>query len=707
MKRALLLVLALLASVPRLAASETHDVLVLYPARNTGAVSGVPADDQYNFTIKNKLRALTDLLDQAGTDYVVVRANQVKTEWVRTGTMLKADGSALSFRSVIGSSWGMGGTQYTAVTGVAGRLRTDSLFRVARGGMQIPSLWIMDNAADIIIANAANTDSAGISGSMIVSETFYDMLQSTTTPGLAWWGASYVSNRIANHNAAGGVRSLLNLRASMQNVRYWTPPTRNAFNVDSSAYTGSGLGVDTTVVWDRLWNIATLPTAKIACFAKIAGVGYNIDSVNVDTNRNNDTEGDYTVLLYALAHFDSVSAQYQSDGKGLVFKNLRRPFRIAPVVYGLGTRNLRRFSRGILPSDTSTAYATMDSIRAMGMKITYAVDPDSAATYLRDIYKARENGAARFTPQSWTTFGQTGLDSTNIGVNASIAHPVDVFGHFRNRAFYGDSTTHYVAGSDSSITQQLLWQRTLLATYVGQQRLSTCAVAPFDDYSPLTMAITGAKGSAAYADSLILALQRAHYTHLLSNVRYRTGDPNYHPAGSLPLTNPWGWFMQQGPRYNPLTGQRFMIVGHNAEPLLQGERQQITWADSSAAGSVYNTFQMPRTVGGVLFQRVPGDIDQYQEPNNANWTAPVADANWYTDGWTGTRIDAEEWNTKPQHASVMALSFASISGDPNSPARSGYWKLKWLNSWIRTVNSAVGTEHAPIIVWAYPEEIDR
>lgn len=684
-------------------AVETHDVVVVLPS----GLMNDPSSGPINLSVKNKGRWLLDILDQSGTDYIVLRSNQCRTEHVRRGLLTLSSARQVAARSFI--FFGPQSGNNYAVAGGWGRLRLDSLTRVVTNstvsGVDVPTLWLLENSGENYSGGAGNAawlDSAGLginagtSGKMVANNAA--AIRSKALPTQTWNGISYLTGYAkATYSVPGGITPLVTLYTT-GNATAWQGNLNNKW-VDSCAYAYPGAGDDTMVVWDRNWDIATLPDAKPMTFCKFAGIGYATDSlanagiVGLQFVPDNDTEGDGTLLLYGLAHFDSVTSTYASDGKGYIFKNMKHPFQIAPVIYGLATRNLRRFSRGIYPSDTSMAYATMDSVRAYGIPVTYAGDPDSAAAYPRDFVKAMENGAARFTPQTWL-----GVDSSVVLAAPTATHPVDVWGRWRVRGFYGDGSG---VGADTSLAAMLIWQRSLLAARVGSSRLSRCAIAPLDDYSPKQMSVERG-GNAQQADSLLWAVQAAGYTCLLSNVRYRQHNPIYHASGQWGRTNPWGWFSKQEWRYNRLNNERIALLGHNGAPIYGGQAQTIMLDDSSATGTYYPTpLSVQRYFAGAVYKIPHDDFDQQWVPGNTFWSLDQAD---FYNTWKNVRIDAEEWHSKPQHASVVSIPFTTLSGDPANPARSGWWVLKNLNNAFININEAAGKN---IIQWCYPEDIDR
>jgi hypothetical protein len=220
-----------------------------------------------------------------------------------------------------------------------------------------------------------------------------------------------------------------------------------------------------------------------------------------------------------VAHLDSLA-------NGLVLGSKKKPGVGFVLTHG-GGRSARNNPGGIFSADTSHMATSADSIMAYNIPVVIAADPESLAVNAGDIAILKRTGG-RFTP-----FVRTGIDTAAVSGNASTTTPRDVWGRYRNRAFFGDSLNHAVAGKDTSITAQLWAARKSLAALVGNERMSQTVVAPDFDYSPKQMRVNQNHGQ---LDSLMWSILTARFRTLVVLSLGRDGDPQYlqsNPVGFL------------------------------------------------------------------------------------------------------------------------------------------------------------------------------
>jgi len=619
-----------------------------------------------------------------------VRGNQIKTEWARTGEMVWNGGKAATLEAgafteqfgavihigpVIGTIW---------QTGYA---RTDSILRYARGGAVVPQLYAFDDRMNMVFGahkvNDATCCSTGISATSNPAEGGISFkVGSQTRPWITAGG--YVEGQVVNTTSpAGGFRKHVGIGAGMANHYNGALfPIPECNWCDSLLSTTNS---DSVLIWERMYN--TLPGAKPIVFAYIDGEGTPGDSASESTPLP-PGEVDPIVMLAALARLDSLTGNTLFDPNKI-------PQRRAITIDGLCSRNSRLgINPGIFNGDTAVAYGSLDSLTAYGIPVTFTVnaDPDSMSAYKRDLIKAAQNPAARFTPMV-----RTGLDSLAAmnGGATSLRRPRDVWGRYRKRAAYGDGTC---AGVDTSLYCHLIQARALLdsaLTSIGAtNRLSKFLVAPDDDWSPKNILQIG---GGPPPDSVLWTIAKTGYT----GVRIDGQDPaaNGELGNGAARTNPRGWYSNQKRRTESIGGNQLNLLAHTGFPLTGSLRSAVYWTDTTGV--------VPQGALGTWTQEVNRHWTGWTQDQDRNLdTFPydahgVVVADWYAgrDLWYRT----VDMLNPPIKAYCARLSFNDLSGIPNGPpARVGWWIIKSDWNAMRTINEIAGRA---IITLGYPEDV--
>lgn len=681
------------------AQAGSYDIMVIRP--KIQSITTVQLREVQTIYDQN-FQTLTDILNLVGANYSVYTSREAApnsravSEYIRTGIFARNTGLADTAACVIISSF--------IPASLSGAV-IDSLTRIARGGPLVPICYLLDSAVEASnlggspymddAGSASVRDSAGVSGvkanpspagaPVLANGSRASWVQSVYSSG-------YVRN--ASQAPAGGLRPLL--YASTTGEGLVLPfLQQNSVWVDSLPFLNTQ-AADTLLVWDRLWNIATLPTAKPMTFISWGGAGLSSgDSLSAaNSTERPSAEGALDILMYGLAHFDSLTG-------GKVFGRMKRPLQLAITVDGALTRNDRKRVPGIVNADTTAYYATLDSVAALGIPITFGVNVDSAASYGRDIIKLKSISQARFTPQSWKGQQRGASGDTTNGAgsgNASKNNIVDPFGRYRLRAFVGDTA----AVADSSVYGLLLRARMRCDSIFGSDRGSLTLLAPYDDYSPKNMLALSST-----PDSLISAFVAAGFQAVRSNNRWSNSFPGIGTEGKL---NPRGWFTSQKTLRNPLyptTGQPvFKVVCDGGYPLWGGYRQGKHLDDSTTVP--------PSQIGHVERMRVLGEMlvgKRYDFDIWGNYGSIVGagiyawrDINQHTEDFQapgmGTSLSSSSYIGG--RGNVMMLHASDFSGRTSDPARVGWWHMKHLVVMMRACNQAAGRS---IFTFCYPEEI--
>lgn len=669
-------------------------------------VAEVPAERQ----AKRNLRLVESIIRATGGTFETRFSTETRTDWMRRGIFVVNPGTAGADTSFdIDATISMYVTRPINISGMA---RPDSLVRALlqsqRGNIPQstkPILMVRDNTCPITASEGAASlfgtlDSAGYKQ--------YDegagkvVYRAGRPPGFLTH--SYMVGATDGYDT-GDKRDILFSRY------------QNYVNRGSKSETGSGrvacswcdsipsyAASDTVILWERQFD-SYIPYASRMVFVMGWGAGAFEDSISDDGITSNGgfagTEGEFPVLLAALAHLDSiVRATSTSGGSVLGDKQIK----IAPVIYGGLARGERHAwkspgsAQGILASDTSVFYAGLDSLRSLGIPVTFAINPDSAASYARDLIKMKENPFARFAPQVWNGVS----DTSKAGGQNPYYRPVDVFGRYRARAAVGDESG---LGSDSSIAGLAKSSLRLVDSLVGRARVSPTAVAPDDDWSPLNVDGVLKGSDRVPIDSVLYALRLAGFSSVISDGN--DPDASAFKRHGPSATNPRGYYQkQQKYSLKKFCVDDINILSHAGYAITGGSRQMSAGATSFPDDS-------STTTGGA------GII--YKEIARA-WTGALMghDNSYDTWGYDGNiinydRLDidyrrADHLNSRfdpglgIQGGNIFRLSCADLSGVPNGPpALNGFHALKAIKAAMDIVNWKAGRT---IVRFCYPEDIE-
>jgi hypothetical protein len=462
---------------------------------------------------------------------------------------------------------------------------------------------------------------------------------------------------------------------------------------------GSYAANDTLILWERNYG-QTITGANRIVFANAWGAGAAVDSLNNDSyvGYRPPTEGDFAVILAALARLDSLVRASGAGKKVLGDKVIK----IAPVIYGGLARGERHAwkspgsAQGILDADTSAFYAILDSLDALGIPVTFAVNPDSASSYARDIIKLKSVRAARFTPQVWNGIA----DSTKAGGQDAKYRPVDVFGRYRNRTAMGDGSG---VGADTGSVYTLAKSALRITDSLFAGRVSRVAVAPDDDWSPLNTDGVLHGSNRVPIDSVLYALQQAGFVGIVSDAQDpdASGMKRTGPAAS----NPRGFYnRQQLFSSGSVAGLRnFKILTHTGYSIMGGRAQSHLGTDSTGTsggwlGVIYR--ELSRAWSGALLQSDNSyDTWPYDDINTAQAVRSY-------DNIHMRKVDRTQaaFGRPVVKGNIYRISCADLSGVPNGPpAANGYHVLKAMRNAMITINKLAGRT---VVTFAYPEDIE-
>jgi hypothetical protein len=756
MRRLLLSALAALMLLPAVAGAR---ILVITEKMDSKASTGTDTQtqsDAFNKQQDRMIGACVDVFNTTGVSYDMVQITSMANKWIKDGKLvrsyrssggvgidssytqydgviiLNALGRAVSNNLTNQRPWPpsqIGCYPCSLTRAVTMYPRRPVLFLFGAMNAAAPSQtggpWGNFTGSAIAAAAACSTGASHAAGGNASPDLSYSVNDKTRgwlspsniiTPGV---GSSGILPSVSA--TAGGVRPLLLTKSSPYHVVMSTASGRVSPAWADSFRTGGG--ADTASVWERLmtgwagttYNGESIPSNARLVFANVMGASPCVDSISGANLGEALTpcEFDAPTLLFALAHLDSLTG-----GKVWESSTSKLPLRAAVTIDGAFTRTGRQFAGGTNITDSTVVKASLDSLAALGIPVTVGVNVDSIAAYPYEVAWWNKLPTARFTPQAWvgvdrhvlnpayqsaTSTVDTSTFATTVGTWTTYAGGstytplVDIFGRFRNRAFYGDSSAlHTVAGSDSSIYQQLLAGRQVVNTY-WPNKVSGLLLAPRDAYRPKNF-----NSKTGGFDSLAYVVRLAGFIALRTDVQAGDADPSRWRGNRLLIR---GGYPNQGVLPNNLgTTEGLRMLGQSGH---------------SISGSFYDA--------GIraINPDTAAAITEFYGSSNGHPTPPIpstivarfwhgfvhdrfTDDDWFPQGYNvgpyqNVLYPLEDNFSPMRRASILKLhvsDFGGISGGP--PKRPGWWAVKGLANSFAAINAKAGRA---VVVLSYPEEI--
>ena len=484
--------------------------------------------------VQSRVNQITRILDAFGASYVVIPIEAMRTEWARSGTVTWDFGSSAarteSFDAVIHASF----TLSSSARDYATKYRPESLSVVSKLPV-VPQLFLGSNDAragindDGLIFQTTTACSLGVAASKAIEgagggsgthdeEGVYYQHDAFTD---VFCGTEIVGRQVTNAATVvgKGYRTLLAHGSGPLGVHH---QGLSGWLVWSAQWdsTGRRASPDTAEVW-MIQNTHSSGKKPIIVCPQI-GAGLTDAAGGLIGTAE---EVDLPMLMAGLAALDSASG-------GLVFDNKDKlPLRVAITVDGLCSRSIATNSGGIVPTDTTRFYATLDSLQTLAVPIVFGVNIDSVATYPRDLQYAKDAiGRARFSPQ-----GRLGIDSTAAGNGPANSYQIrDAFRRYRNAAVVVGVTGR--AAGDTSL-YALLHYAVLKGDSLWPGRSSRFALPVDDDWSPYNL---GADQSGPTVDSVLYAYRKAGFKGIRINGSWAASRPN------KTRNNPRGYIAEHG-----------------------------------------------------------------------------------------------------------------------------------------------------------------
>jgi hypothetical protein len=652
---------------------------------------------------RDQVFAMRWLLDRFGADYDVVTPSQVTTQMCRIGVVnrVRKDVSAYAYDSLPGLSrtydavihLAFNGNRASAYTGYRPDSLTLSRTATSRSAPTVPQLMVFNedchngqpNYPDNGTADSTWVEASGLigAGSGSGNHEGEGSAYVSNNPYLRWFETTYHPHYLKKTGQPpGGMRVLL---SGGMNSAFATIEKTGLMTPDPDSV--GTANTDTMLVWERL--NADIPGAARVVFS-LFGTLQAPDSASSAGAAlvNTGVVPAWPVLLCAVAHLDSLA-------NGLVLGGRKKPGVGFVLTHG-GGRSARNHPGGIFSADTTHLSTSADSIRMAGIPVVIAADPESLAVNAGDIAILKKMGG-RFTP-----FVRTGIDTAAASGNASTTTPRDVWGKHRNRAFYGDSLNHAVAGSDTSLTALLWAARKNLVSLVGENLISRTVVAPDFDHSPKQMRVDQNHGQ---LDSLMWAIRKARFSTLAVLTLGRDSDPQYRQ------TTPVGFLVSE---------RRHTIMTTS----LKGERVTMLGAATFPVhgSSKFINASVTDTVPPYCDVTCPGPNTAVSYTNRF-WSAyftPVGRDYQFSsyDGFgtdQGVMLDSRDRLYGHKRGSLVVLPMQLLGGGgidngyghgniaTTNPTRTGWLIMKHISNAVKAANYFAGRN---IINLQYPEDIE-
>lgn len=435
---------------------------------------------------------------------------------------------------------------------------------------------------------------------------------------------------------------------------------------------------DTLQAWEIPGGTVASGNASPLIFGNIMGAGPCVDSLEnaVGDAQNVACEFDAPAFLFLLARLDSAS------GGGVWDTDSKLPLTASLVIKGGFRRGLRKAYGGANTADTATVKASIDSLATRNIPVTLETNVDSLDAYpAEQAWWSRLGSRIRYSPVAYRGIADTTTTSDTTGT----LRPVDAFGRFRTRKYYGPA---YTSGADTSIYAQIVYKRNRLAAVVGGDRLSRLLMAPLDDYSPRNLL-----WAAAGNDSLIFAAEQAGYDRILTDVRTRSANPA--SLGNVNRDLLIGFEPKQRRVRSAINGRDFFFLGQTGFSISGGHYSCDT--TNGAQFSFGSSLTYPTIPHGILGRWWGGLVHD-------TWD----DYDWFPyDGASTSQVghtrSYEDMFARFHRANVLVLHVSDLSGLPGGPpARPGWWAVKSLDNQMRAINRAAGRT---IMRWGWPEEL--
>lgn len=584
---------------------------------------------------------VTGMLDRLNPgSYDVIAIDGVKTEWARTGLI-----NGTQYDAVI---WA--GYQQVVPASNPHALCYPCSLTLAARAPTVPQLFVESGTGEnnFVNSTSCSTGFTGESSDPGGQGPHHDAMVVMLNGTPLRWRAPWLT---ASRNAtqpAGSMRPIL--KASEARTDAATPPVdRDSVLSDADVHALYGQSTD-YYGFAGIRYMDHVSGAKPIIFARWGQTALTMlgGSADPDDQHNNGTP---LTIWACMALLDSASG-------GAVFGDSPRSIRLGIQISGLAARGS---SIGILPHDTTAVFASLDSIGALRVPVAFGVNIDSAQTYLRDVRKAASISFARFTPEN-----RSGTYTGAATGTASRMLPRDLWGAQRTRQFVGPVNTTAADTSLKALAIASFWR---IDSIFGEGRRSGMAMPPAGDWSPSGMT----DQAATNRDSLVLAAYQGGFSGISFNIESDT------------LTTSIGFRQGQGMASAAGVGA-FTFAAYPGT--LAGGTSQVY---NNAGGEVYVHDYVTRVLRGSVmsFWKQPQRRDLYL-------------AGEVFDGTTELLVSSNAQINRPCNIARISMCELGTGSYSSSPARPGFYVIKYLKHYTDAVNMLAGRNIFQIV---YPEQL--
>ena len=603
--------------------------------------------------------------------YVVVPASRVTPYQYRFGRFCRAVGSADSFSvdAVIHPNfWKVPNTaQYGGTYRPHAMTRADSLPYVPQLLLLNTGIWASYNAISVVSYVDASTCSLGVKNVATDGIISDGESPSGTHEGERsqyqighpeiWFNTDYSGFAVRNTaDPAGGLSVLIGTagNANFFHGESWGVIT----NADSCGRSATG---DSMAVWTRR-NSHASGARELVC-AIAFSPNYGLQSGDEAEKIRDFIRLSVPNIMFGLAHLDSITGR-KVFGSGTID--------VALAVTHWMSQSERRYPGGYFRADSTNVYDSLDSLAALGEKITFAVNTDSLiyspydeSSDLRELLAVPR---AKFAPMILTgaLFDTTKVSGGTAGTRvANYSRPIDPFGRYRRRSLSYGPWPPTTGAADSSSSTLFRGALDLTRTYFGADR--TCAVLwpAGEDWSPINY---------EKSDSVLIAARLAGVKGIVFNPTDRT------ISSAFPGSNPRGWY-----------NEARTVHGVKLIPRIQGNTIATKWlldiadADSSFPASTATAQSFPLFISQRAWMATLGpryDLS-FSTPRDPTDNGTVDGLGYWGVGGRGRilAVSAQELSgpTTPEYAM-----------QPGGPYRSGWVGIKHFVHAARVVNRLAG-----------------
>lgn len=644
MKRVLLACALLLAPVV-----AWGKVLVVSPHdRIASGASTLRVDSQHAIVV--------GILQKYGADFTVVRPYGTKTLWCATGDQV-FNGRVEHYDAVIHLNYRTGGGFEL--------YNPDSLTQVAPVNMwpSVPQVFFHVPATSLSGGwNSSAGCSVGVHGHGSPIGTGRDSY-SAYVIGKDWvwksrnadmWGTRQLDSEAPPDSVPPGIfRPIVAVGVTQASRPRGTDGVGGDWCTSCDSVKHTANPKDSLLAWGRYRS----PTDRAPLLYAVSGGGFQ------------QNEG---IIKILLAMADSASGGKVFDKPGYLPQKRALVLRRA---FGRGTYANQATGTGggitcwsADSCDTARVKVAIDSLKALKVKFTVGVNPDSADTYVYEQAWWRRATMAKFALESVS--GSSAAGVAGVDATAGGGRCVDPFGHLRTRNILPPGATGLPdacgdANDTLSVFCNLVAGKKKIISLFGANRFDPSVIPINGDWSPLSMTNYGTSPG---QDSVFWATRHAGFKTIAFGTAITQTNVNRHWAYTGPATGPsannltapygWGFETMRAPVKTAPGSGSSVLLGYLNLILMRAEQNALAQGWQNNGGHDNNA---EGHFGDIVGRWYPEELPGYHH-----------------DFYTPTRAWA--WT-------MSELGTADRAGGTPIAGMRAWWEIKWLVHQARAANS--------------------